>query len=60
METRRYFLTLLILLVTLLIFSAVAYAQDMMYQEAPMLAEQVAAGELPPLEERLPPNPLVV
>lgn len=28
--------------------------------EAPMLAELVAAGELPPLEERLPVNPLVV
>jgi len=28
--------------------------------EAPMLAEMVAAGELPPLEERLPVNPLVV
>lgn len=28
--------------------------------EAPMLAEQVAAGTLPPLEERLPANPLVV
>ena len=29
-------------------------------QEAPMLAEKVAAGELPPLQERLPINPLVV
>ncbi len=28
--------------------------------EAPMLAEMVAAGDLPPLEERLPENPLVV
>jgi peptide/nickel transport system substrate-binding protein len=31
-----------------------------MYKEAPMLAEKVAAGELPPLDERLPENPLVV
>ncbi len=30
------------------------------YGEAPMLAERVAAGELPPVEERLPANPLVV
>ncbi len=30
------------------------------YKEAPMLAEKVAAGELPPVEERLPANPLVV
>jgi peptide/nickel transport system substrate-binding protein len=28
--------------------------------EAPMLAEMVAAGELPPLDERLPVNPVVV
>jgi peptide/nickel transport system substrate-binding protein len=28
--------------------------------EAPMLAERVAAGELPPVEERLPDEPLVV
>ena len=28
--------------------------------ESPMLAEMVAAGDLPPLEERLPENPLVV
>lgn len=30
------------------------------FQEAPMLAEMVAAGELPPLEERLPSEPLVI
>ncbi len=30
------------------------------YNEAPMLAEMVAAGELPPVEERLPDNPRVV
>ena len=30
-----------------------------MYQEAPMLAELVAAGELPPVDERLPKNPWV-
>lgn len=29
------------------------------YKEAPMLAEMVAAGELPPVEERLPDDPLV-
>src|SRR5690606_11653634 len=28
--------------------------------ESPMLAEKVAAGELPPLEERLPSEPLVI
>lgn len=30
------------------------------YNEAPMLAERVAAGELPPVEERLPETPLVI
>ncbi len=29
-------------------------------REAPMLADRVAKGELPPVEERLPENPLVV
>lgn len=30
------------------------------YQEAPMLAEKVAAGELPPVDERLPENPMII
>jgi peptide/nickel transport system substrate-binding protein len=30
------------------------------YNEAPQLAEMVAAGELPPVDERLPENPLMV
>ncbi len=30
------------------------------YKEAPSLAARVAAGELPPVEERLPENPLVL
>ena len=30
------------------------------FGEAPMLAERVAAGELPPVEERLPPSPEVI
>ena len=30
------------------------------FQEAPMLAEMVEAGELPPVDERLPENPTVV
>jgi len=33
---------------------------EMQYNEAPMLAEKVAKGELPPVEERLPENPLVI
>ncbi len=43
-----------------LMLSSVAFAQEMTYHEAPMLAEKVAAGELPPVEERLPAEPRVI
>lgn len=45
--------------VMLLSLSA-AGAQDVTYNEAPMLADRVAAGDLPPVEERLPANPRVI
>lgn len=49
------------LICVLLLLAAVSVsAQDVTYNEAPLLAEQVAAGTLPPVEERLPENPLVV
>ena len=37
-----------------------AVAQGGKYHEAPALAEQVKAGKLPPVEQRLPEQPLVV
>ena len=37
-----------------------ASAQPTRFKEAPMLAEQVKTGKLPPVEKRLPENPLVV
>lgn len=37
-----------------------AYSQSSPYHEAPMLAEQVKAGKLPPVEKRLPNNPMIV
>jgi peptide/nickel transport system substrate-binding protein len=40
--------------------TAAPAAADTQYNEAPMLAEQVQAGSLPPVAERLPTNPLVV
>lgn len=56
----KYRLTLwLIFLMLFGLFSTIA-AQDMQYSESPMLAERVAAGELPPVEERLPANPRVI
>jgi peptide/nickel transport system substrate-binding protein len=39
---------------------APAGAQSGKYHEAPALAEQVKAGKLPPVEQRLPEQPLVV
>ncbi|MEQ9032090.1 MAG: ABC transporter substrate-binding protein [Aggregatilineales bacterium] len=50
-----------ILIVLIALLSIVVYAstQDTTYNEAPMLAEMVEAGDLPPVEERLPVNPLV-
>ena len=40
--------------------AAPAVGMGSRFGEAPMLAERVAAGELPPVEERLPPNPEVI
>lgn len=40
--------------------SAATAAPASKYQEAPMLAQMVEAGDLPPIEERLPVEPLVV
>ena len=37
-----------------------ALAQGGAYKESPLLAEQVKAGKLPPVEQRLPEQPLVV
>src|SRR6266849_2859883 len=46
--------------VALLTLAGAATAQPTKFQEAPMLAEQVKAGKLPPVEKRLPADPLVV
>ena len=55
MELRRI-TCLVISLVLVVALSGLAAA----YQEAPMLANLVAKGELPPVDERLPGNPLVI
>jgi peptide/nickel transport system substrate-binding protein len=39
--------------------SSTGYPNDLSAKEAPMLAKLVKAGKLPPLEKRLPANPLV-
>lgn len=51
----------LVMLVSVLVMAVGVSAQDgMTYGEAPMLAALVEAGDLPPVEERLPVNPMVV
>ncbi|MBI5668374.1 MAG: ABC transporter substrate-binding protein [Chloroflexi bacterium] len=50
---------LLLIALLVLALSSTVIAQQT-YNEAPALAEKVAAGELPPVEERLPPEPLVI
>ena len=57
-RTRRNLKGGLVAAVAAMLVLGTALAQP--YQEAPMLAEMVAAGELPPVEERLPDNPLVI
>src|SRR5690606_37417299 len=57
-RTRRNLIGGLVAALAAMLVLGTALAQP--YQEAPMLAEMVAAGELPPVEERLPDNPLVI
>lgn len=56
----RNTLRLSILLSVVLVSLSAVVGQDMMYSEAPMLAEMVAADVLPPVEERLPTTPKVI
>ena len=61
MSNKRLLLIITLVLVAAMIVPALpAGAQDPTYGEAPMLAAKVAAGELPPVAERLPENPRVV
>jgi peptide/nickel transport system substrate-binding protein len=53
----RKVLTVLLGLVLCAVFAG---AQTVTYKEAPVLAEQVKAGKLPPVAQRLPDKPLVV
>ncbi len=58
----KYRLALVLVLISLLALplSAISAQEGSKYGEAPMLAERVAAGQLPPVEERLPENPRVI
>lgn len=60
-KTRKRLACLLALMLALLSLPVLASADAAPgYAEAPMLAEQVASGALPPVAERLPKNPLVI
>src|SRR3984957_1164398 len=52
--------TLAVCLIGIIARPAPAGAQSGKFQEAPALAEQVKAGKLPPVEQRLPEQPLMV
>lgn len=56
MYAKRFWMALAVALVLCAIPAGAALA----FGEAPSLAEQAAAGELPPVEERLPAEPLVI
>jgi len=56
----KYVFVFFVCLVCLLVNLSVITAQDTEYHEAPMLADEVANGDLPPVDERLPVDPLVV
>ena len=64
MKNRKTFVCLSLMLVLTLVLGCLpAFAADTSpaaFGEAPMLAERVAAGELPAVSDRLPKNPLVL
>lgn len=60
---RRYLKTISLLSLSALFFTTTsmwAGAAAQTYHEAPQLAQLVVAGELPPVEERLPKEPMIV
>lgn len=53
----------IVMVLTVILFATLVFsvnAQGGFYNEAPMLAEQVAAGELPPVDDRMPIVPVVL
>lgn len=56
----KKFRMLAIALLVALVVGTLMPTMAQMYNEAPMLAEQVEAGELPSVDDRLPSNPMVI
>ncbi len=57
---RKLPLHVLMVIVCVSSLVAAAVGAPMTYNESPMLSERVASGELPPVDERLPINPVVI
>lgn len=57
---KQLFIALLVLCLCLLPAAFSVIAQDMTYNESPVLTVMVEAGEIPPVAERLPVEPMVV
>ena len=57
---KKQWLRLSVCLLVVALGAVTAAAGEMTYKEAPMLAEMVKAGTLPPVEQRLPAEPLIV
>lgn len=57
---QKYRVLPVLLIVLALLLAGITMAQDMNYQQSPLLDEAVNNGELPPVGERLPANPVVL
>ncbi len=60
MKKHQWFIGLLVAVICLSGSWTPASARQGFYNEAPMLAERVANGELPPVDSRMPVNPMIV
>lgn len=58
--SKQRFSLMFILMALTLFLTVTVGAQGVEYNESPMLAERVAAGQLPPVAERLPEEPAVI
>lgn len=56
----KRFKTVFLSMLVIILCSCLVVAQDVSKKQAPMLQKKVENGELPPLNERIPENPLVI
>lgn len=60
MYKQKFHVGFFLIVIALLMAITPLSAQEVTFNEAPMLAELVQAGQLPPVAERLPVNPAVI